>query len=130
MYNSITVVGRLAQDPDLEYTKSGTAKVEFTVAEDARRNQNGEKQTQFHPVVSFGDQAENHNEYLSKGSAVTVRGHLDRGKYQDDDGKTKYYPQIIGYNVTYLSLGGNSSQLGGSQDQSAPEPDDEEDIPF
>lgn len=130
MYSTITLVGRLTRDPDLQYTQSGTAKVQFTVAVDGR---NDNDDTQFWPVVVFGDPAENHDKYLDKGSAVAVQGRPERGRYEDDQGQTMYNPQVnatgIGAQVTYLSISNNNSNK--DQDPDTEDTNNEDNnIPF
>jgi len=132
MFLQVIGIGRLPQDPELEYTSNGTAKVEFAIVDD----QTHEDDPQFVNVIDWGESAENHAEYLEKGSMVAVIGGLDLGKWKDNDDNTRFSPQILagryGGRVVYLGGGsGNGSQQGGSSD--TPEEsssDDDEDIPF
>lgn len=129
MFLQVIAIGRLPQDPELEYTSDGLAKVEFAVVDDRTH----EDKTQYVNVIDWGDSAENHAEYLSKGSMVAVVGGLDLGKWEDEDENTRFSPQILagryGGRVKYLG-GGSKKGEGGEKGKSKPEPDDDEDIPF
>lgn len=129
MFLQVIAIGRLPQDPELQYTESGTAMVEFSVVDDRTH----EDEVQYPDVIDWGDAAENHNEYLEKGSLVAVIGGLDLGKWEDDDGKTRYAPQILAgrYGGRVVYLGSSSSNGGDSESEdSKPTSDDEEEIPF
>ena len=77
MLNRITVIGRLTRDPELRTTSNGVAVATFTVAVDRQyKTQNGEKETDFIPVVVWRGLAETCSKYLSKGNMVAVDGRL------------------------------------------------------
>ncbi len=74
MLNRTILVGRLTRDPELRYTPNGTAVATFTLAVDRRRtNKQGEKETDFINIVTWGKLAENCANYLSKGKLAAVR---------------------------------------------------------
>lgn len=133
MFLEATIIGRLAHDPELEYTEEGLAKVEFAVVDDHTH----EDEVQYLNVVDWGKAAKNHDEYLSKGDTVAVMGGLDLGKWEDQNGKTRWSPQILagryGGRVVYLGGGEREDTAGGEdreQGSSKAEPEDEEDLPF
>lgn len=78
-FNRITLVGNLTKDPDLRYTPSGMAVVNFDIAVNrVYKNKEGKPQeeTLFIRVVAFGKQAEMCKEMLNKGKGVFVDGQL------------------------------------------------------
>lgn len=78
-FNKVILMGNLARDPEVRYTTSNQAIAKITVAVNRiSKNRDGEVQEQvdFIPVVVFGNQAENCERYLRKGSAVLVEGRM------------------------------------------------------
>lgn len=68
MFNRIVLIGRLARDPELKTTPNGTTVAIFTMAVDrAFNSQNGERDTDFIPIVVWRELAETCCEYLKKG---------------------------------------------------------------
>ncbi|MHC1740194.1 MAG: single-stranded DNA-binding protein [Anaerolineaceae bacterium] len=78
MYQKIVVVGRLGRDPEMRFTPSGQAVTSFSVATDNPRTVDGKtvKETVWFRVSAWGKQAENCNNFLSKGKLVLVEGRL------------------------------------------------------
>ncbi len=77
--NSVVLVGRLTRDPEVKYTPTQMAIGNFTIAID-RPTQ--EKKTDFPRITVYGNQAENCEKFLSKGSLVCVQGRLEtNGQY-------------------------------------------------
>src|SRR5699024_11854411 len=66
---------RLTKDPN--FIENQVAVANFTVAVNRTfKNKNGEQETDFINVVTFRKQAENVNNYLSKGSLVGIDGRI------------------------------------------------------
>lgn len=91
--NTITVTGNVGKDPELRYTQSGKAVAKFTVAD--TRGKGDDKQTTWHNIVCFDEQAENVCEQVKKGSRVLVIGRLNKDKYQDKEGNQRESVDIV-----------------------------------
>ena len=78
MFNHIAVMGRLARDPELRRTNSGTAVTSFSLAceRDIADKQSGTKAVDFIDCVACGGTAEIADRYLSKGDMAAVSGRL------------------------------------------------------
>lgn len=75
MLNRAVLLGRLTKDPEMRYTPSGTAVTTFTLAIDRRMtNQQGERETDFLPIVVWSKLAELCAQYLKKDSKLPWRG--------------------------------------------------------
>lgn len=83
--NSTIICGRLTKDPEVRQTEK-TKVARFTVAVGRPYSKNGDRQTDFFPVLAFGKNAEFCEKYLKKGSRVIVRGHMEQDKYTNKDG--------------------------------------------
>ena len=73
MINKVVLVGRLTKNPEYRTTPNGISVSTFTLAVNRTfNNSNGEREADFINVVTFKKQADNVNNYLSKGSLVGV----------------------------------------------------------
>ena len=67
--NTTTIIGRLANDPELRFTSGGTAVASFRVAV---RNPRDDKNPNWVPVTAFGKVAEATSAHVAKGDQVAV----------------------------------------------------------
>jgi single-strand DNA-binding protein len=144
MYQKLTIVGHLGKDPEMRYTPSGQAVTHLNIATGRKwTTSDGQQQeeTIWFRVSVWGKQAENCNQYLSKGQLVLVEGRLTADKetggprvWTDQNGKTRASYEISAFEVKFL--GRRSDSGGGSAAEAAPDIADagpdltEEEIPF
>lgn len=130
MINKIVIIGRLTRDPELRTTQSGTLVANFTVAcERDYAGKDGNKETDFIPVIVWKGQAEVCEKYLSKGRLVGVEGRLQIRSYEDKKGVKRTIAEIVASSVQFLS----SKNDGNSSAYAVEELDEMEpldDIPF
>lgn len=127
----ILIIGNLGKDPELKYNQSGKPVTRFSVAVTERRKE-GEDETEWFNVVSFGQTAENINKYLHKGSQVFIEGRIKTRRY-DKDGKTHYITEMYADNVQFLDrknaeAGSRASTHNSRQSES--QQSEMDDIPF
>lgn len=109
MLNRVVLIGRLTKDPELKYTPNGVAVANFTLAVDRfRTNAQGERETDFIPIVIWQKQAENVANYLGKGSLVAVDGRLQVRTYDGKDGQRRWVTEVIADTVRFLDKKGES----------------------
>lgn len=121
--NRVELVGRLTRDPELRHTPNGAATCNITVAIDRLPDQNGNRQADFIPVVTWNRQAENVARYLAKGRLVAVEGRIQTRNYEDKDGKRVYVTEVIASNVQFLeSKNANSSGNNGFDNNNFAQP--------
>lgn len=113
--NKVILIGRLGQDPKLNYLPSGSPVAEFTVAtDDSYKNKEGQKveQTEWHRVKVYGKSAEFCGNYLSKGRLVYVEGTIRTRSWDDKDGQKRYTTEIIvsapGHTVQFMDSKGGT----------------------
>lgn len=103
MLNRIVLIGRLTKDVDLRFTASGKPTANFTLAVDRPyRNQQGEKEADFIPVVVWNKLAEHCANYIGKGRLVAVDGRLQIRSYDGNDGQRKYITEVVAETVKFL----------------------------
>jgi single-strand DNA-binding protein len=140
LYQQVNLVGRLGKDPEVRYTRDGSAVASFSVAtsERWRDKQSGEQKerTEWHNITAFQRLAEICSEYLKKGSLVMIVGKLQTDKYEKD-GITRYSTKIIAREMKMLGdtrgAGGGSESSGGNRPPVSQEQEPggfEDDIPF
>lgn len=94
--NKIILLGNVGNDPEVNYTGSGTAVAKFSLATTEKwKDQSGEKKekTNWHRCVVFGKRAEVVGEYVRKGSQLYIEGSMEYGSY-DKDGVTMYTADV------------------------------------
>ncbi|MDY5585555.1 MAG: single-stranded DNA-binding protein [Arcanobacterium sp.] len=88
---TVTVIGNLVADPELNYTSTGRAVANFTVVSTPRTlnrqtNEWEDGESMFVRGSVWGNYAENIAESLTKGTRVIVHGRLKVRSYQRNDG--------------------------------------------
>jgi len=93
-YNKTFLIGRLTRDPEMNYTKGGTAVATFSIAVDRTYFKEGQQDVDFFNITAFGKTAEFVEKYFAKGKLILVEGKVQIDRYEKD-GQTKYFTKII-----------------------------------
>ncbi len=97
--NSVQLLGNLARDPEIRFTKTGRAVAMFTVACTRSYIPAGSSEprelTDFIPCVAWGNLAENCGNNLTKGSRVFVQGRISVRSYDGQDGQKRYRTEVV-----------------------------------
>ena len=116
--NSVQLLGNLARDPDIRFTKTGKAVARFTVACSTTFIPAGSSEpreyTDFVPCVAWGNLAEFCGDSLSKGSRVFVEGRFSTRSYEGNDGQKRYVTEVVS---NFMSLSRSSEHRNGSSSQ-------------
>ncbi|HDA6662977.1 TPA: single-stranded DNA-binding protein [Staphylococcus aureus] len=103
MLNRTILVGRLTRDPELRTTQSGVNVASFTLAVNRTfTNAQGEREADFVNCVVFRRQADNVNNYLSKGSLAGVDGRLQSRNYENQEGRRVFVTEVVCDSVQFL----------------------------
>ena len=155
MINKVILVGRLGKDPEIRATPQGTPVAKFTVATDEKfTDRAGEKQerTEWHNITAWGKLGEICGQYLKKGKLVYIEGSIRTDSWDDkESGQKKYRTEIVANTMKMLdrrgdeggggggggyerssgsSYGQSQPRAGSKPSSSAPEMDDDEEVPF
>lgn len=114
--NKIIILGRLGQDPETTYSKTGTAICKFSMATSEKIND--KEVTQWHRITAFGKVGEILDKYVHKGDELYIEGKISYGSYEKD-GITRYTTDIIVRDFNFISGKKNSSGQS-SQNQHSP----------
>ena len=96
--NSVQLIGHLGKDPEYKQLEDGKSIAKVTIAtNDIYKNAKGEKviETQWHHLIGWGKVAELMNKYLKKGSEVAIQGKLTHRSYEDQEGITRYFSEVV-----------------------------------
>lgn len=112
MLNHIVIMGRLARDPDLRHTQSGTPVASFTLAvdRDFKDKTTGERATDWIDVVAWRSTGEFVSRYFSKGRMAVVDGRLQTRAWTDKDGNKRKSVEVVADHVYF----GDSKRDGDS----------------
>ena len=94
--NSVHLIGRLGNDPQVRTFESGKKMATFSLAtNESYYNNKGDKvtDTQWHNIVVWGKRVDVVESYLKKGSEIALEGKLINRNYEKD-GEKKYITEI------------------------------------
>lgn len=96
--NTVQILGNLARDPELSFTKTGRAVATFTVAAtntyiDSATNETKE-QTAFINCVAWGKIGEAVGN-CKKGERLLVNGRIQTRSYDTQDGQKRYVTEVV-----------------------------------
>ncbi|TZF86076.1 single-stranded DNA-binding protein (plasmid) [Pedobacter sp. BS3] len=96
--NSVRLAGFLGNQPEVKVVGDNKKLVRVSLAtNDTYRNDKGElvKDTQWHNLVLWNKNAQLAEQYLNKGSEITVEGKLTSRSYTDKEGQKRYVTEIL-----------------------------------
>lgn len=102
--NSVSLVGRLCDEPSLKYTSNEVAVTTFRLAVQRRfKNKEGKYDADFFTVVAWRQTAEFVANYIQKGYLVGVNGSIQTRKYEDKEGQQRTVFEIQAESVENLT---------------------------
>ena len=94
--NTVVLVGRLAQDPEVRTTETGKNIVRISLAVNRGfKNPDGIYETDFIDCTLWDGLAKNIGEYCKKGDTVGVKGRIQVSHYEVDNQKKKKVDVIV-----------------------------------
>ena len=112
-YNKVILIGNLTRDPQLSYTPSQTAVVDFGLAMNRRwvgQDGSQREETCFVDCRMFGKRDEVINKYLRKGQPLFVEGRLSFESWTAQDGSKRSRHRITVEEFQFVGSG--QSQTG------------------
>lgn len=102
--NSVNLIGRLSNSPEIRHTANNQVVCRFTLAVTRRfKNQAGDYEADFINCVAFGKTAELIGNYVEKGQQLAVEGRIQTGSYTAQDGSKRYTTDVVVENITFIN---------------------------
>lgn len=134
--NNVVLTGRLTKDPEPRsiMTANGEMQaVNFILAVDRKIKKDEQNSADFIRCQAFSKTAEAICKYLHKGSKICIRGHIQTGSYEKQDGTKVYTTDVIVDHMEFLdSKASDTSKQGNNEDENpfASDPLEDEGLPF
>lgn len=129
--NKAILIGNLTKDPELKTTQSGLSVCRFTIAVNRKfKDAQGNQVTDFIPIITWRELAENCAKHLAKGRKAAVVGEIQTRSYDAQDGTKRYVTEIIASEVDFLTPKQDTQQEAGFNSASDFMPIDDEALPF
>ena len=94
--NTVTLMGRLSQDPEIRHASDGSIVYNFNFAVNRRFIRNDGTKADFFRCVAFGKTAERLEKcQIQKGVKLLVQGELQNSIFTDQNGQRRRETQII-----------------------------------
>ncbi|MCC6445922.1 MAG: single-stranded DNA-binding protein [Armatimonadetes bacterium] len=107
MVNTVTMVGRMVQDPELRYTPSGVAVARFTLAVTRPfKNAQGDVEADFIDCVAWQKSAEFLARYGMKGRLTGIEGRLQVRSWNAADGSKRRSAEVVAERIQFLDSRG------------------------
>lgn len=117
--NKVILIGNICAKPEAYTTQSGIVRSTFKIAVQRKyKNEAGNYDADFLPIIAWRQTAEFCNRYLDKGRKVAVEGSIQTRSYDKDGGK-RYVTEIIADSVE--ALGGREESRPAEAPAAAPQ---------
>lgn len=87
--NTIIIMGRLTDNPELRKTPNDISVTSFSVAVDRPYRSGAERQTDFFNCTAWRGTAEFISKYFAKGQMIAIEGSMQSRRYDDKDGNKR-----------------------------------------
>lgn len=128
--NVVTIIGRLAADPELKTTGSGISVTNICVAVDRKVTKGEDKITDWIDVVAWRNTAEFICKYFQKGSPIVVTGSLQTRMWDDKNGQKRKTVEVIADSVEFVPKAKGDNTVKVDDTDSFQLIEEDEDIPF
>ncbi len=122
--NSVNLIGRLSNSPEIRHTTNNQVVCRFTLAVTRRfKNPAGDYEVDFINCVAFGKTAELIGNYVEKGQQLAVEGRIQTSSYTAGDGSKRYTTDVVVENITFINSKRKNEPQAENQTQSSEKED-------
>lgn len=132
--NVTVLIGRLTKDVELRFAAgSGTAVARFTLAVNRQFKKD---EADFISCIAFGKTGETIAQYITKGKQLAIKGHIQTGSFEAQDGTRRYTTDVIVDSFDFINGNSNGNNQQSKEDADKELNDalmegiDDGDIPF
>lgn len=122
--NKAIILGRMACEPEVNYTPSGVACCKFSVATSESWTKDGEKKekTEFHRIIAWRKLGELCGKYLRKGEQVYIEAKIETRSWEKD-GQKHWTTELVADKVEFI---GARKDKGEAEERPATKPLDQD----
>lgn len=129
--NLAVLMGRLCDEPAVNYSQSGVCVARYKLAVDRRGAKENEQKADFISILALGKSGEFAEKYLHKGTKVVVSGRIQTGSYTKQDGTKVYTTEVLANDQEFAESKKDSSATPANNDEWQNIPEGiTEDLPF
>ena len=129
--NKVILIGRVTKDIELQSTTSGTNYVQFDVAIDNGKDENGESRpAEFVNCTAWEKRAETLSVYVKKGHKVAIEGSIKTDKYQNSEGENRYRTYVLVKGFEFLENKPNDNFVPQEPNKTSYTKEEIDDIPL
>jgi single-strand DNA-binding protein len=102
--NKVILMGNVTNDPDLRFTPSGSAVLNFGIATNRsyRKDETWENEVTYHNIVVWRN-AEALAQRIKKGTRVYIEGRLQTRSWENAEGQKQYKTEVNADNVILVA---------------------------
>ena len=94
--NKSLIIGRMVASPELAKTANDKCYARSTVAVNRRfKNEKGEREADFIPMIIWGKSAETFVSYAKKGALLSLEGEIRTRHFTDKQNQTRYVTELL-----------------------------------
>jgi len=104
--NSVKLIGRLGQDPEVKTLDKGSKFAKFSLATSdnfTAKDGSKQEQTQWHNIVAWGNLAVVCEKYLKKGREIAIDGRLTYRTWEDKNGTKHLASEIVASELLFVA---------------------------
>ncbi|MEZ4792191.1 MAG: single-stranded DNA-binding protein [Gelidibacter sp.] len=104
--NTVQLIGRLGQDPEIVNFTDGNKMAKFSMAtDDSYKDKDGNKveRAYWHNIIVRGGLVDVVEKYVAKGKEIAIEGKLTNRSWEDKEGKKHYTTEIVCNELLMLS---------------------------
>lgn len=119
--NKVMLIGNVTNDPDLRFTNSGSAVLNFSIATNRsyKLDDDWKDEVTYHNIVLWRT-AEPVAKRMKKGTRVYIEGRIQTRSWDGNDGQKKYRTEVVADQITLLARYDGAKDGGGSNDDTPP----------
>ena len=113
LHNSVKLIGRLGQDPEVKTLDKGNKFAKFSLATSdnfTAKDGSKQEQTQWHTIVVWGNLAGICEKYLKKGKEIAIDGRLTYRNYEDNNGTKHFISEIVANELLFVGTGSDKQK--------------------
>ena len=113
--NKVILIGNLGKDPEVRQWDNGDSQATFSLAcsEKGYKLRNGTDvpdHTEWFNIVMRNKLSEVASKFLHKGDKVYIEGKLKNRTYEDKNGQTRYFIEVLATSIDFLTPKGSNNQ--------------------